>query len=408
MCACPSLALGARLGRRLPTCCLHSNNLLFKKSVTAMTGFPYFFNLFSTAAFAATLALLAGVLCELVLPTRGSSGGRAWIGTFHATCARILRREIEALEAGYTRDFSIIDTNDRNALLKSIEESAQTLSQWQLRYRVRLDTGGWSWVEGLAQPEALPDESILWHGYITNVDERQRIDEMKNQFISTVSHELRTPLTSISGSLGLILGGATGPVNEKTAQMLTIAQRNSKQLRHLIDDLLDIEKLVSGNVTFDASVQRLDEAAEAAIEEIQPMARKRGVEVQLNVLERDLYANYDIVRLTQAITNLLSNAIKFSPAGAAVRVDLSKSGDEAKLEVRDQGPGVPESFRDRIFQKFAQANSTSSRTKEGTGLGLAITRELMQAMGGEVDFESEEGSGACFWITLPLAEPGTQ
>jgi signal transduction histidine kinase len=130
--------------------------------------------------------------------------------------------------------------------------------------------------------------------------------------------------------------------------------------------------------------------------------------VQLNVLERDLYANYDIVRLTQAITNLLSNAIKFSPAGAAVRVDLSKSGDEAKLEVRDQGPGVPESFRDRIFQKFAQANSTSSRTKEGTGLGLAITRELMQAMGGEVDFESEEGSGACFWITLPLAEPGTQ
>ena len=247
-----------------------------------------------------------------------------------------------------------------------------------------------------------------WHGYITNVDERQRIDEMKNQFISTVSHELRTPLTSISGSLGLILGGATGPINEKTGQMLAIAQRNSKQLRHLIDDLLDIEKLVSGNVTFDASVQRLDEAAEAAIEEIQPMARKRGVEVQLNVLERDLYANYDIVRLTQAITNLLSNAIKFSPARAAVMVDLSKSGDEAKLEVRDQGSGVPESFRDRIFQKFAQANSTSSRTKEGTGLGLAITRELMQAMGGEVDFESEEGSGACFWITLPLAEPGTQ
>lgn len=317
---------------------------------------------------------------------------------------------IDAEEAAIDANKAIarVHPDDLPGVLKSIEESAQTLSQWQLRYRVRLDTGGWSWVEGLAQPEALPDDSILWHGYITNVDERQRIDEMKNQFISTVSHELRTPLTSISGSLGLILGGATGPINEKTAQMLAIAQRNSKQLRHLIDDLLDIEKLVSGNVTFDASVQRLDKAAEAAVEEIQPMARKRGVEVQLNVLERDLYANYDIVRLTQAITNLLSNAIKFSPAGAAVRVDLSKSGDEAKLEVRDQGPGVPESFRDRIFQKFAQANSTSSRTKEGTGLGLAITRELMQAMGGEVDFESEEGSGACFWITLPLAEPGNQ
>lgn len=300
-----------------------------------------------------------------------------------------------------------VHPDDLPELLNSIEESAQTLSQWQLRYRVRLDTGGWSWVEGLAQPEALPDGSTLWHGYITNVDERQKIDEMKNQFISTVSHELRTPLTSISGSLGLILGGATGPISEKTERMLDIARRNTKQLRHLIDDLLDIEKLVSGNVAFDASVQRLDEAAEAAIEEIQPMARKRGVGVQMNVQTEDLYANYDIVRLTQAITNLLSNAIKFSPTGAVVKVGLLQAGDRAKLEVRDQGPGIPLNFRERIFQKFAQANSTSSRTKEGTGLGLAITRELMQAMGGEVDFESEEGSGACFWITLPLAKPET-
>lgn len=301
-----------------------------------------------------------------------------------------------------------VHPDDLPALLSSIKESAKTLSQWQLRYRVRLDTGGWRWVEGLAQPESLPDDSILWHGYITNVDERQKIDEMKNQFISTVSHELRTPLTSISGSLELILGGATGPINEKTEQMLEIARRNSKQLRYLINDLLDIEKLVSGNLAFDASVQKLEDAAEAAIDEIQPMAKKRGIEIELTVSEPGLYASYDIVRLTQAITNLLSNAIKFSPTGASVEVDLLRSGDEAKLQVRDQGPGIPVSFRDRIFQKFAQANSTSSRTKEGTGLGLAITRELMQAMGGRVDFESEEGAGACFWITLPLAEPGTQ
>jgi len=301
-----------------------------------------------------------------------------------------------------------VHSDDLPQLLHSIEESAKTLSQWQLRYRVRLDTGGYSWVEGLAQPESLPDGSVLWHGYITNVDERQKIDEMKNQFISTVSHELRTPLTSISGSLGLILGGATGPINEKTEQMLDIARRNSKQLRYLIDDLLDIEKLVSGNLEFNTSVQRLEDAVEAAIEEIQPMAEKRGVEIELQVPERELFANYDSIRLTQAMTDLLSNGITFSPGGAAVEVDLLKSGDNAKLKVRDQGPGVPESFRERIFQKFAQANSTSSRTKEGTGLGLAITRELMQAMGGEVDFESEEGSGACFWITLPLAEPGTQ
>ena len=117
---------------------------------------------------------------------------------------------IDAEEAAIDANKAIarVHPDDLPGVLKSIEESAQALSQWQLRYRVRLDTGGWSWVEGLAQPEALPDDSILWHGYITNVDERQRIDEMKNQFISTVSHTLRTPLTSISGSLGLILGGA--------------------------------------------------------------------------------------------------------------------------------------------------------------------------------------------------------
>ncbi|WP_273205544.1 GAF domain-containing protein [Marinobacter subterrani] len=301
-----------------------------------------------------------------------------------------------------------VHPDDLAGLRESIQQSADSLTQWQHRYRVRLKTGGWSWIEGLAQPEALPDGSILWHGYITNVDERQKIDEMKDQFISTVSHELRTPLTSISGALELILGGATGPVGDKTGQMLRIAQRNSSQLRHLIDDLLDIERLVSGNAAMEPSFQRLDDAVEAAVEEIQPMARNRDIELQLTVTTPDLHASFDNSRLTQALTNLLSNAIKFSPEGGVVEVRLSQAGTQARLEVTDQGPGVPDSFRNRIFQKFAQANSTSSRTKEGTGLGLAITRELMQAMGGDVGFDSEEGRGACFWISLPLAKPGAK
>lgn len=300
--------------------------------------------------------------------------------------------------------FERIHPDDLADVAESIRQSAKSLEQWRHQYRIRWKTGGWHWVEGLARPEALPDGSILWHGYISDVHERHKIDEMKNQFISTVSHELRTPLTSISGSLGLVLGGATGPLPQKTTQMLDIARRNTDQLRHLIDDLLDIEKLVSGNMTIDASVQDLENAVRVALEEIQPLANQHRIEIRLSNANPGVRASFDRKRLTQALSNLLSNAIKFSPEGDVVDVGIRQSGAQIRLDVRDQGPGVPESFRDRIFQKFAQANATSSRSKEGTGLGLAITRELMHGMGGEVGFESEEGKGACFWLSLPMVD----
>ncbi|OAN88646.1 histidine kinase [Marinobacter sp. EhC06] len=310
----------------------------------------------------------------------------------------------EEVAADASPVFDRIHPDDLAGVAESIQRSAESLEQWQHQYRIRWKTGGWHWVEGLARPEPLPDGSILWHGYISDVHERHKIDEMKNQFISTVSHELRTPLTSISGSLGLILGGATGPLTQKTTQMLDIARRNTDQLRRLIDDLLDIEKLVTGNMTIDASVQDLESAVRVALEEIQPLANQHNIEIQLSNANPGVRASFDGTRLTQALSNLLSNAIKFSPEGDIVDVGIRQSGTRIRLEVRDRGPGVPETFRDRIFQKFAQANASSSRSKEGTGLGLAITRELMHAMGGEVGFDSEEGKGACFWLSLPLAD----
>lgn len=309
----------------------------------------------------------------------------------------------EEVAADASPVFDRIHPDDLAGVTESIQRSAASLEQWQHQYRIRWKSGGWHWVEGLARPEALPDGSILWHGYISDVHERHKIDEMKNQFISTVSHELRTPLTSISGSLGLILGGATGPLTDRTTQMLDIARRNTDQLRRLIDDLLDIEKLVTGNMALEASVQDLENTVRAALEEIQPLANQSAVTIRLSRVGPPSFASFDSSRLGQALSNLLSNAIKFSPQGGTVEVRLCQQGESVRVEVSDRGPGVPDSFRDRIFQKFAQANASSSRSKEGTGLGLAITRELMHAMGGEVGFHSEEGQGACFWLSLPLA-----
>ena len=299
--------------------------------------------------------------------------------------------------------FARIHSDDVADVAESIRVSATTLETWQYKYRVRWQDDAWHWVEGYANPEALPDGSILWHGYIADIHDRQMVDEMKNQFISTVSHELRTPLTSIAGSLDLILGGTTGKLTEKTIRMLKVAKRNSEHLKYLIGDLLDIEKLVSGNMHIEAVEQELESTVREVLEEIQPLAHRRGVMIELSHANQAIYATFDRKRLAQAFSNLVSNAIKFSPQQGLVQITVRQIGQQARLEVRDQGPGIPEAFRERIFQKFAQANASSSRPQEGTGLGLAITRELMHAMGGEVNFESEEGLGACFWLSLPVA-----
>ncbi|MFV8569733.1 GAF domain-containing protein [Marinobacter sp. SBS5] len=304
-----------------------------------------------------------------------------------------------------TPAFDRIHPDDLPRVAESIKQSAEALEPWETQYRILSPEGHWRWIEGKANPEKLPEGSILWHGYIVDIDERRKNEEMKNQFVSTVSHELRTPLTSIAGSLGLIIGGATGQLSEKTQQMLQIAHRNTDQLRTLIDDLLDIEKLISGNMMMALEQSSIAEVVSTAVEHIQSYANQKHI--QLRQLEKSpgLKAHIDPQRLQQAVTNLLSNAVKFSPAHEDVTIEIRKVGDQAVVEVSDKGTGVPESFRDRIFEKFAQADGSSARAKEGTGLGLAITKQLMQAMGGDVGYESEEGAGATFWLSVPIQGP---
>jgi len=242
----------------------------------------------------------------------------------------------------------------------------------------------------------------MYVGMVRDISERKRNERIKDEFVSTVSHELRTPLTAIAGALGLVAGGALGETSAGAARMIEIAQRNGQRLTELIDDLLDIERLASGNMSFDMRAQPLGPVLEQSLEAMRPYGASRGIELELHDSVPQAMVRVDALRLAQVLSNLLSNAIKFSPACGVVSVRTQRTRGGVRVSVIDQGGGVPEEFRSRIFQKFAQADATDARRRGGTGLGLAISRDLLLQMGGTIGFESAVREGACFFFDLPL------
>jgi len=249
--------------------------------------------------------------------------------------------------------------------------------------------------------DAKDGEVVGFFSMGTDITERKRIDRMKTEFISTVSHELRTPLTSIRGSLGLIAGGVAGELPAAMKNLVQIAKNNCDRLIRLINDILDSEKIESGKMQMNLQVLDLRRLIDQVLAQTEGFALQHGVKFLFNADEKPFFCQVDTDRLSQVMINLLSNAVKFSRAGDVVEVKLSHHQYGLRLEVVDQGSGIPEQFHQLIFKKFSQADSSDSRQKGGTGLGLNISRSIIEKMHGKIGFTSTVDVGSTFFIELP-------
>lgn len=239
-----------------------------------------------------------------------------------------------------------------------------------------------------------------------DISERKQIERIKAEFVSTVSHELRTPLTSIKGSLGLIRGGAVGELPKRLDNLLDIAYKNSDRLVRLINDILDVEKIEADGMEFDMRPVDVKLLIEQAMEANRLYGDQCDVTFVVEGAVPEISVVGDLDRLMQVMANLLSNAAKFSPPGGKVEIIVTEQDSSVRVSVVDRGPGLAESFRERVFEKFSQADSSDSRQKGGTGLGLNISRAIVERHGGTIAFDTEVDVGTTFYFDLPVVRPG--
>lgn len=231
--------------------------------------------------------------------------------------------------------------------------------------------------------------------------------EVKSQFLSTVSHELRTPLTSIIGGLDLVNNGVLGEVPAALRPVIGIAAKNGHRLANLIDDLLDLQKIEAGEIVFHFKPIDANGLVTEAVEATTGYADKLGIQVTTVLCTEDCRFMGDHSRMIQVMNNLLSNALKFSGPGGTVKVRVEAVDGRIHIFVDDQGVGIPEGSKERVFGKFSQVDSSDVRKVGGTGLGLNITKQIVERHHGTIDYVSTPGAGSTFWVEFDrLTEQG--
>jgi PAS domain S-box-containing protein len=232
--------------------------------------------------------------------------------------------------------------------------------------------------------------------------EAQEANRLKDEFLATVSHELRTPLTAILGWIHLLKTGRPAQVE----RAIETIERNANAQAHIVDDVLDVSRIITGKLHLESERVNLVKILGAAVDAVRPAAEAKGIDLLMSLDPVAADTSGDAARLQQVAWNLLSNAIKFTPKGGHIEVRLERAGNEAHLRVRDDGEGIRKEFLPHVFERFRQGDSTSTRAHGGLGLGLSIVRHLVELHGGQVSAESDgEGRGSTFTVRLPMSEP---
>lgn len=233
-----------------------------------------------------------------------------------------------------------------------------------------------------------------------DVSERVEAEKQRGEFISIVSHELRSPMTSVKGAMGLLLAGSAGPLDGKVRDILEIAHRNSDRLINIINDLLDIEKIAAGKMSFDCGAYEISALLDEAVLANENFSKRFDVSIERDEnLKGMVFIDFD--RSLQVMNNLLSNASKFSPPGGSVKVGGRETAQAFEITVADSGPGIPADMIGKIFDKFAQVERHKDGPVRSTGLGLAIVKAIAEEQGGTVSVTSELGQGSTFTVSFP-------
>ncbi|MEO0406012.1 MAG: CBS domain-containing protein [Cyanobacteria bacterium P01_A01_bin.135] len=267
-------------------------------------------------------------------------------------------------------------------------------------------------------PEVDPEGEVMgFFAMVNDISDRKATERMKDEFVSVVGHELKTPLTSIHGSLKLLVSDRLGPLSPQAHEFVNIALRNTERLSRLVADVLDLERIESGQMIMAMQPCNLDNLMQQAVNTMATVADKRGVQIHLtgpngnrpnrsqsDTAQPSLIVWADPDPILQVLTNLIDNALKFSAAGSAIQVGATRRQSDALVQIADRGRGIPTDKLEAIFERFQQVDASDSRQLGGTGLGLTISRDIVQRHGGTIWVESALGEGSTFYFTLPTVE----
>jgi NtrC-family two-component system sensor histidine kinase KinB len=250
-----------------------------------------------------------------------------------------------------------------------------------------------------------PDELVGVVLLLRDVTRLKEVERLKSQFVMTASHELKTPLTSIGMSIELLLEGATGQLDERQNQLLAAAHAEVGRLKHLVEELLDLERIEAGRIDLEFDRVPVPPLCERVRQIFAAQAQAQGVELRAELPPELPAVRADANKITWVLTNLVSNALRYVGRGGHIDIGARQWEGQLHLSVRDDGIGIPPEYQSRIFDKFVQIQGP--REHQGAGLGLAICREMVRAHRGAIWVESAPGAGSTFTFTLPLAEQKT-